>query len=138
MSDILLRTSDLSFGYPERNGLFRKPALREVIKRVDLAVPRGSVLGLVGESGSGKTTLGRLLVRLLQPTSGGIQFDDVEIGQLDIVELDTAGGRLEQPHQEPAERGLARAGFTDEAKHRAARHGEVDALDHLAQGRFPK
>ena len=36
MSDILLRTSDLSFGYPERNGLFRKPALREVIKRVDL------------------------------------------------------------------------------------------------------
>ncbi len=66
------------------------------------------------------------------------QLGLVELPDLDIVELDTAGGRLEQPHQEPAERGLARAGFADEAKHRAARHGEVDALDHLAQGRSPK
>ena len=80
MSDILLRTACLRFGYPQRNGLFRKSSLREVIKGVDIAVPRGSVLGLVGESGSGKTTLGRLLVRLLKPTSGGIQFDGVEIG----------------------------------------------------------
>ena len=71
MSGILLRTGQLSFAYPDRSSsLFRRPAMREVVKRVDLAVPRGSVLGLVGESGSGKTTLGRLLVRLLQPTSG--------------------------------------------------------------------
>ncbi len=101
MSDILLRTSDLSFGYPERSGLFRRPALREVIKRVDLAVPRGSVLGLVGESGSGKTTLGRLLVRLLQPTSGGIQFDDVEIGQLDEAELRPLRTRIQMIFQDP-------------------------------------
>ena len=76
MTDILVRAGSLSFAYPERaSTLFRRPALREVVKHVDLAVPRGSVLGLVGESGSGKTTLGRLLVRLLRPTSGGIQLD---------------------------------------------------------------
>jgi peptide/nickel transport system ATP-binding protein len=84
MTDILVRTGSLSFAYPERaSTLFRRASLREVVKHVDLTVPRGSVLGLVGESGSGKTTLGRLLVRLLQPTSGGIQFDGVEIGHPD-------------------------------------------------------
>src|ERR1700716_4440032 len=101
MSDILLRTSDLSFGYPERNGLFRKPALREIVKRVDLAVPRGSVLGLVGESGSGKTTLGRLLVRLLQPTSGGIQFDGIEIGGLAEAEMRPLRARIQMIFQDP-------------------------------------
>ena len=66
-----------------------------MVKRVDLAVPRGSVLGLVGESGSGKTTLGRLLVRLLRPTSGGIQFDGVEIGHLGEAEMRPLRARIQ-------------------------------------------
>ena len=102
MSEILLRTGHLSFAYPERSlSLFRRPAMREVVKRVDLAVPRGSVLGLVGESGSGKTTLGRLLVRLLQPTSGGIQFDDIEIGRLSEAELRPLRARIQMIFQDP-------------------------------------
>jgi peptide/nickel transport system ATP-binding protein len=101
MTDVLLRTGSLGFGYPERTGLFRRPSLREVIKRVDLAVPRGSVLGLVGESGSGKTTLGRLLVRLLQPTSGGIQFDGVEISRLGEAEMRPLRARIQMIFQDP-------------------------------------
>ncbi|MET4170290.1 peptide/nickel transport system ATP-binding protein [Bradyrhizobium sp. LA6.1] len=101
MSDILLRTGNLSFGYPERMGLLRKPRLREVIRSVDLTVPRGSVLGLVGESGSGKTTLGRLLVRLLRPTAGGIKFDGIEIGQLDETELRPLRARIQMIFQDP-------------------------------------
>jgi peptide/nickel transport system ATP-binding protein len=102
MSEILLRTGQLTFAYPERaSSLFRKPAMREVVKRVDLAIPRGSVLGLVGESGSGKTTLGRLLVRLLQPTSGGIQFDGVEIGNLSEEKLRPLRARIQMIFQDP-------------------------------------
>jgi peptide/nickel transport system ATP-binding protein len=101
MTDILLRTGSLSFAYPERAGLFRRRSRREVVKRVDLAVPRGSVLGLVGESGSGKTTLGRLLVRLLRPTSGGIQFDGIEIGNLGEAEMRPLRARIQMIFQDP-------------------------------------
>jgi ABC-type glutathione transport system ATPase component len=102
MTDDLVRTGLLSFAYPERaSSLFRKPAMREVLKRVDLVVPRGSVMGIVGESGSGKTTLGRLLVRLLRPTSGGIQFDGIEIGHLGEAELRPLRARIQMIFQDP-------------------------------------
>jgi peptide/nickel transport system ATP-binding protein len=101
MTEILLRTGDLSFAYPERTGLLRSPTMRAVIRGVELAVPRGSVLGLVGESGSGKTTLGRLLVRLLEPTSGGIQFDGIEISHLSEAELRPLRARIQMIFQDP-------------------------------------
>jgi peptide/nickel transport system ATP-binding protein len=101
MTEILLRTGSLSFAYPQRSSLFRAPTMRAVIKNVDLAVHRGSVLGLVGESGSGKTTLGRLLVRLLKPTAGGIQFDGVEISHLPERELRSLRARIQMIFQDP-------------------------------------
>ncbi|BAM92709.1 peptide ABC transporter ATP-binding protein [Bradyrhizobium oligotrophicum S58] len=102
MSEILLRTGQLGFAYPARStSLFGKPVMRDVIKSVDLAVPRGAVLGLVGESGSGKTTLGRLLVRLLEPTSGGIQFDGVEISHLPEAALRPLRARIQMIFQDP-------------------------------------
>ena len=49
---------------------------------VSFNVYRGQTLGLVGESGCGKTTAGRAILRLIEPTSGQVKFDGVDVGAL--------------------------------------------------------
>jgi ABC-type oligopeptide transport system ATPase subunit len=54
---------------------------------VTLDIHEGETLGLVGESGSGKSTLGRLVLRLIEPTSGAILFDGIDLLQANGSEL---------------------------------------------------
>ena len=60
----------------------RSGTLVRAVDGVSLGVARGAALGLVGESGSGKTTMGRCVLGLTPPTSGRVQFGDVDLATL--------------------------------------------------------
>ena len=73
----LLEIRNLTKVFPLGESIFGGGAHGEVraVDNVSLDIHAGETLGLVGESGSGKSTLGRLVLRLIEPTSGSIRFD---------------------------------------------------------------
>ena len=87
---VVLEANELGKVYRERS-LFGRS--REVVaaKDVTLTLRKGRTLGIVGESGSGKSTVARCIVRLIDPTSGGIRLVGREISEL--------SRRLLQPHR---------------------------------------
>ena len=76
----LLSTRDLVKIYQTDEGMFGKTK-REIraVNGVSLDIMQGETLGLVGESGCGKTTLGRMILRLIEPTSGAITFNGQDV-----------------------------------------------------------
>jgi hypothetical protein len=76
----------------------------------------------------------RILEDHLDARAQRAQLSFGQMADLDAIELDAAGRRLEQTHQEPAERGLAGTGFAHQAQHGAAGDGELDTSDHRAHG----
>jgi len=76
----LLQVTDLKKHFPIRRGIFSRVAgWVKAVDGVSLGIAQGETLALVGESGSGKTTTGRCILRLLEPTSGGVTFDGVDL-----------------------------------------------------------
>jgi len=76
----LLQVTDLKKHFPIRRGIFSRIAgWVKAVDGVSLGIAQGETLALVGESGSGKTTTGRCILRLLEPTSGGVTFDGVDL-----------------------------------------------------------
>ncbi len=84
----ILQIKNLNTWFPVGNQFFGKR--KEVVKAVNdvsFDVYPGETLGLVGESGCGKTTLGRSILRLIEPTSGSINFEDTNLLTLNKQEL---------------------------------------------------
>ena len=71
----LLRAERLVKEFPVKNGVVH------AVSDVSFAIEKGETLGLVGESGCGKSTLGKLLIDLLQPTSGHVWFKGEDLSR---------------------------------------------------------
>ena len=97
---VLLRTEALARDFTVGRGLGGTRTLRAV-DGVELDVRQGEILGVVGESGSGKSTLGRLLLKLLEPTSGRIVFDGADVSSLDRRGVHAFRRRAQPIYQDP-------------------------------------
>ena len=94
---VLLETKELSKTFPSRDG---KGAVRAV-SDVSIAVIEGETLGIVGESGCGKSTLARMLLRLVEPSSGTILFRGEDLAALDRTTLRARRRDIQIVFQDP-------------------------------------
>jgi peptide/nickel transport system ATP-binding protein len=79
----LLEVNGLNTWFPVGRDFFgRSKEVVKAVKGVSFDVYQGETLGLVGESGCGKTTLGRSILRLIEPTSGSINFENTDLRSL--------------------------------------------------------
>ncbi|MBM4334376.1 MAG: dipeptide ABC transporter ATP-binding protein [Deltaproteobacteria bacterium] len=101
MTQPLLRIRGLRKSFPVGGGSFGRRARLTAVDDVDLDVEAGETVGLVGESGCGKSTLARLALRLIEPDSGEIRFEDCDLRALGRSELRGMRRRMQIVFQDP-------------------------------------
>jgi oligopeptide/dipeptide ABC transporter ATP-binding protein len=98
----LVEVRDLVKHFPVKGGILQRTVgFVQAVDGVSFEIRRGETLGLVGESGCGKTTVGRLLLRLIEPTSGTIRFDGVDITRISGRALKPFRRRMQIIFQDP-------------------------------------
>ena len=98
----LLEVKNLKKYFPLNGHLFfSRKVYTKAVDDVSFTIQKGETLGLVGESGCGKTTAGRTILRLIEPTSGNVYFDGVNIFQLKGHELNKMRRKIQIIFQDP-------------------------------------
>jgi peptide/nickel transport system ATP-binding protein len=97
----LVEVSHLVKQFTRGGGFLRRGTTITAVDDVSFEIEEGETFGLVGESGSGKTTTGRCLLRLIEPTSGGIRFAGEDVLALSAGGLRRARRRMQIVFQDP-------------------------------------
>ena len=102
MTEPLLRVKNLVKHFPIKGGIFQRQVDKvHAVDGVSFEVSAGQTMALVGESGCGKSTLGRLLLRLIEPTSGRVWFDGQDLTALTPARLRAKRREFQMIFQDP-------------------------------------
>jgi peptide/nickel transport system ATP-binding protein len=106
MAEELIRVENLTMHFPLQKGLLanlfsQKNRFVRAVDGVSFSICKGEVLGLVGESGSGKTTTGRMILRLLQPTSGEVFYKGGAVSAFSRKDMECLREKMQVIFQDP-------------------------------------
>ncbi|MGH9176621.1 MAG: dipeptide ABC transporter ATP-binding protein, partial [Vicinamibacterales bacterium] len=100
--EVILDVRDLRKWFPINRGIFQRTVGHvQAVDGLSFQLHRGETLGVVGESGCGKSTAGRVLLRLLDPTSGQVLFDGNDLAKLNREALRAMRKRMQIIFQDP-------------------------------------
>jgi oligopeptide transport system ATP-binding protein len=97
----LLEVANLVKEFSRKRGFLSAPSIVHAVDDVSFTIDEGETFGLVGESGSGKTTTGRCILRLIEPTSGRVQFKGEDVLSFSRARLRAARRDMQIVFQDP-------------------------------------
>jgi oligopeptide transport system ATP-binding protein len=97
----LLEVEALVKEFSRKRGLLAPVSIVRAVDGVSFTIDEGETFGLVGESGSGKTTTGRCILRLIEPTSGGVRFKGEDVLRFSHARLRQARRDMQIVFQDP-------------------------------------
>lgn len=100
-NQVLVDVRELTKWFPVKKWFFEKPSFVKAVDGVSFTVRKGETLGIVGESGCGKSTLLRTVLRLIEPSSGSVSYDGVDITKMSSKPLRRIREHMQIVFQDP-------------------------------------
>ena len=97
----LLEVRNLTKRFESGGGLFSKPRSMHAVNGVSFDLHKGKIVGVVGESGCGKSTLARLILRLIEPTSGSLLFKGEDLMAKSAAQMRALRQQMQMVFQDP-------------------------------------